>query len=175
MNLNQIGKMAWKEAKRLKANGEVPLVLGVEGMLALMYKSIADYQKLKDGGKVLELAAYALHCLSISVHEEQASYSNIVKDRDNGIELDKFWPEQESPTRDEVPPPPAHFDGWQTNPQLAANLKDWLIDNSYWTRITGDQRLGIEEVIAGDVDEIQGSSQEEEDQDSFEGIESLED
>jgi len=147
MKLIDVAKTAWEEAKRMQKAGEVPTFMGVEGMLALMYNNLVRNGKNADNAEVLTMAANAILCLDIAISEEEkhgmtSQIDEAVVDYSEEVTYTKTDP-------NDVPPPPAEFDNWQTIPNRAAGLYNWLMDKGHWDNITAKQRAGLLEAMEG--------------------------
>lgn len=150
MKLSDIAKLACKHAYNKRKAGEAPTFLGLEGMLALMYDNIRRYGKDRNYNEMMDLAANALFALEIS-------YEKVMEGVATPDQILLSPPEQKT-----VPDPiPEEFDGWQYSPENAGYLKEWLVNTKNWDLLPDDTQIGIEEVMAGDVDARPGGVVEE--------------
>lgn len=80
--LQVVAKDIYKRAKRMKDSGEMPLVLGVDGLVALVWDRFQRYMKKKEGLELLDTAALALLVYHASQAPELANLADMTWDDD---------------------------------------------------------------------------------------------
>lgn len=126
----EVAKIALEYTRARRRAGEIPTMLGLPGLLALMWDNIRRFNESTDHDEIAELASNGLVALELSL---QAT-------RHNG--------HQEIEDIEEPDEHPPVYDGWRDDPEKARGLKDWAIESGNWNRMNDAERGYIEEVAA---------------------------
>lgn len=136
--LKEVCKAVYKLANNKLSNGEVPLMLGVEGQLALMWEAIRRWNHEKSDDKIMNLAVAAIFAVftqsktQFTKRLDMAIHDEVVAD----AKLDNEWKEVGSATSKKKISPMALDDGgvisdpdaWKIDPdheeELGESTKD---------------------------------------------------
>lgn len=113
----RVAKAAWQHSVNRRKRGDVPTMLGVPGMLALIWESIRQFNETEDPDFILDLASNALFALEAVFPDEPEEEPE---------------PEPEPEQQDELPEIPEEFTDWWHHPIRAVKLREWLKDQYVW-------------------------------------------
>lgn len=109
----EIAKLIYKYSLDRQKKGEVPLMLGIDGILALIWDKIRRYRGSLDRDEVLDIASDAMFAASIVIesiatqHEPEPSEENLEDSNEySGL--------------------PDEFIGWESDPLKAQNFLDYI-------------------------------------------------
>lgn len=87
MTLKDLTKEAYRHAAAMLERGEIPTFLGINGLLALAYEHIKQYNRSKNRNDLLSMSALCLVCLQL----ETASDEFEQMEEDNETTSDKEY------------------------------------------------------------------------------------
>jgi hypothetical protein len=144
----EIAKIALAEARRRRELGEVPTMLGLPGILALMYDNIRRSDGGADHDEVMELASNSLFALELALKAADVEIEEELGPPPTQEEEDMALPEE--------------FLTWRYDPKVAQSFKEWLIEEGDWDQLSESNQKEIELVAGGTVIEAEEEDEEAE-------------